>query len=155
MLLQRTVEQLITILKKDAQRALKMKVRGFPQPYYCAFLLKDVHWFNTWASSGSTCRSQRDRSRHVNCDLRVGSYDYDQVVEGGLREHDEELESLSHSTAPIDDNNFDGLRISIWKLLESKFREALTDYKHREATKISTLDPTRGLKSFTRITDCP
>jgi predicted Zn-dependent protease len=150
MVTQRTVEQLIEILKRDARRALKMSVRGFPKPYYCSFLLKDVHWFNTWASSGSTCRSQNDRSRNVNCDLRLGSYDYDQIVEGGLLEHDEELESLSHSTVPVDDNNFDGLRITVWKLLESKFREAIADYNQKEASRISMRDPNNGLKSFSR-----
>ena len=150
MLSQRTVEQLITILNKDARRALKMSVSGFAKPYYCAFLLKDVHWFNTWASSGSTCRSQTDRARNVNCDLRVGSYEYDQVLDGGLREQDEDLESLTHSTVPIDENNFDGLRITLWKLLESKFREALTEYNQKEASRISTRDPNNGLRSFSK-----
>jgi len=150
MLTQRTVESLIPILKKDARRALKMSVPGFPKPYYCAFLLRDVDWFNTWASSGSTCRSQTDRSRNLNCDLRVGSYEYDQVVDGGLKEDEDDLESTSHSSVPIDDNNFDGLRITIWKLLESKFREALTDFNQKEASRISTLDPNNGLRSFTR-----
>jgi len=150
MLLQPTIDRLIPILRKDARRALKMRVRGFVHPYYCAFLLNDVHWFNTWASSGSTCRSQTDRSRNVNCDLRVGSYDYDQVLDAGLREMEEDLESLTHSSVPIDDNNFDGLRITVWKLLESKFREALTEYNTKEASRISTRDPNNGLPSFTK-----
>jgi len=150
MLTQRTVEQLIQILKRDARRALKMTVRGFPRPYYCSFLLKDVHWFNTMASSGSTCRSQSDRSRHVNCDLRLGSYDYDQIVDGGLLEHDENLESHTHSSVPVDDNNFDGLRITLWKLLESKFREAIGDYNQKESSRIATRDPNNGLKSFSK-----
>ncbi|MFO0416689.1 MAG: TldD/PmbA family protein [Pseudomonadota bacterium] len=150
MLTRSTVESLIPILKKDARRALSMSVPGFPKPYYCSFLLKDSHWFNTWASSGSTCRSQRDRSRHVFCDLRVGSYDYDQITEGGLRELDDDLESSSHCSVPIDDRDYDGLRLTIWKLLESKFREALTDFNQKEASRISTLDPNNGLRSFTR-----
>jgi TldD protein len=150
MLSQKTVEQLVLILKKDARRALTMRVRGFAKPYYCSFLLKDVHWFNTWASSGSTCRSQTDRTRNVNCDLRVGSYEYDQVTDGGLIEQDEDLESLSFSSVPVDENNFDGLRLALWKLLESKFREALTEYKQKEASKISTRDPNNGLTSFTK-----
>jgi predicted Zn-dependent protease len=150
MLTRSTVESLIPILKKDARRALLMSVPGFPKPYYCSFLLKDIHWFNTWASSGSTCRSQRDRMRHVYCDLRVGSYDYDQVTEGGLRELDDELESSSHCSVPIDDKDYDGLRITLWKLLESKFREALSDFNQKEASRISTLDPNNGLRSFTR-----
>ncbi len=150
MLTRSTVEKLIPLLKKDARRALAMSVPGFPKPYYCSFLLKDIHWFNTWASSGSTCRSQTDRSRNVYCDLRVGSYEYDQVTEGGLKELDDDLESSSHSSVPIDDKDYDGLRITLWKLLESKFREALADYNQKEASRISTLDPNNGLKSFTR-----
>jgi TldD protein len=150
MLTRSTVESLIPILKKDARRALSMSVPGFPKPYFCSFLLKDIDWFNTWASSGSTCRSQRDRARHVYCDLRVGSYDYDQVTEGGLREFDEELESSSHCSVPIDDKDYDGLRLTLWKLLESKFREALADFNQKEASRISTLDPNNGLRSFTR-----
>jgi TldD protein len=150
MLTRRTVESLIPLLKRDARRALKMSVPGFPKPYYCSFLLKDIHWFNTWASSGSECRSQRDRLRHVYCDLRVGSYDYDQVVDGGLSETHEELESSSYCSVPIDDKDYDGLRITIWKLLESKFREALTDFNQKEASRISTRDPNHGLRSFTR-----
>lgn len=83
MLTRSTVDKLIPILRRDARRALSMSVAGFPAPYYCSFLLKDIDSFNTWASSGSTCRSQTDRTRTVYCDLRVGSYDYDQVTEGG------------------------------------------------------------------------
>ncbi len=150
MLTRSTIESLIPILKRDTRRALKMSVPGFPKPYYCSFLLKDIHWFNTWASSGSECRSQRDRTRHVYCDLRVGSYDYDQVVDGGLRELDEDLESSSYCSVPIDDKDYDGLRITVWKLLESKFREALTDFNQKEAGRIATRDPHLGLRSFTR-----
>ncbi|MEY4701929.1 MAG: hypothetical protein RL326_2116 [Pseudomonadota bacterium] len=151
MLTRTTVEKLVPILKRDAKRALSMSVPGFPKPYYCSFLLKDIHWFNTWASSGSTCRSQTDRTRNVYCDLRVGSYDYDQVADGGLRELDDELESSAHSSVPVDDKDYDGLRITLWKLLESKFREALTDYNHKEASRISTFDPNGGLRSFTKV----
>lgn len=150
MLSRATVERLISILKKDARRALSMSVQGFPKPYFCSLLLKDLHWFSTLASSGSTCRAQSDRTRSVFCDLRVGSYEYDQVAEGGLTEEDEDLESLSHCTVPIDDRDYDGLRLTLWKLLESKYREALTDYTKKEASRISTPDPNEGLRSFSR-----
>ena len=150
MLKKSTVENLVPILKRDVKRALSMAVPGFPKPYYCSLLLKDTHWFNTWASSGSICRVQQDRTRNMYCDLRVGSYKYDQVMEGGLQEIDEDLDSCNHLTAPIDDNDYDGLRLTIWKLLESKFREALIDYNNKEATRISTPDPNHGLHSFTK-----
>ncbi len=151
MLTRATVESLIPILQRDARRALSMRVPGFPSPYYCSFLLKDVDTFNTWASAGSTGRSQTDRNRTVCCDLRVGSYEYDQVTDGGLRETDDELESSSFHTLPIDDSSFDGLRITLWRLLESKFREALADYNERQASRISTPDPNKGIRSFVRV----
>ena len=146
-----TVEKLVPILKRDARRALKMSVPGFPKPYYCSFLLRDVHWFNTLSMSGSTARSQTDRTRNVYCDLRVGSYEYDQVSEGGIRENSDELESLAHTSVPIDDRDYDGLRLTLWRLLESKFREALTDYNQKEAMRLTVPDLNHGVKSFSKI----
>lgn len=150
MLTRSTVEKLIPILRRDARRALTMSMPGFPKPYYCSFLLKDQHWMSTSASSGSTYRNLNDRARNVYCDLRVGSYDYDQVIDGGVKEWDEDLESNTFSSLPIDDKDYDGLRINIWKLLESKFREALQEFNQKEASRISTVDPNGGLKSFSR-----
>jgi predicted Zn-dependent protease len=150
MLAPSVVEKLIPILRKDGKRALKMKVPGFPSPYFCSFLLRDIHWFNTWASAGSTYRRKSDRSRHVFCDLRVGSYAYDQVIEGGIKENlEEERESLNLSSVPIDDRDYDGLRLATWRLLEAKYREALTDFNQKESSRISKVDPNHGLRSFT------
>jgi len=145
------INEIIPILKKDARRALKMHVSGFPAPYYCSFILRDLDWFNTWASSGSTYRKRRDRNRHVFCDIRVGSYRYDQTSEGGLRDNDEEIESYSHVKVPIDDNEHQGLRLALWRLSETKFREAVADYQNKRALKVSTVDPNSRLPSFTKI----
>ena len=145
------INEIIPILKKDARRALKMRVSGFPSPYYCSFILRDLDWFNTWASSGSTYRKRRDRNRHVFCDIRVGSYRYDQTSEGGLRDNDEEIESYSHVKVPIDDSEHQGLRLALWRLSETKFREAVADYQNKRGLKVSTVDPNSRLPSFTKI----
>lgn len=128
-----------------------MSVPGFPKPYYCSLLLRDADSFNTWASSGSTYKKNADRTRSVYCDLRVGSYEYDQVVDGGIRDYDDEIESDNHIDVPIDDKHYDGLRMNLWKLLEAKFREALADYNTKESQRISTVDPNDGLRSFTKV----
>ncbi len=151
MLSKQKITELIPILSKDCKRALKMHVAGFPRPYYCSFLLRDTHWFNTWASSGSTYRRRFDDTRHVYCDIRVGSYSYDQTSEGGLNENDEELESYAHVRMPIDDKDFSGLRLALWRLSECKFREALTYYSDKKASGISTIDANRKYTSFVRV----
>ena len=127
-----------------------MRVKGFPRPYYCSFLLRDIGWFNTWASSGSTYRQRSDRTRNVYCDLRVGSYRYDQTTDGGLNDNDEERESVSHMTVPIDDRVYHGLRFALWRLSEAKYREALADFSQKEASRISTVDPNRAFHSFAK-----
>jgi hypothetical protein len=149
-----TIDKIIPILRGDIRRALRMKVRGFPKPYYVAFLLRDVHWFNTWASSGSTYRRRSDHTRNVYCDLRVGSNRNDQITDGGLFDNDEDAESNNHVKVPIDDKCYDGLRLGLWRLCESKFREALTDFSNKEASRLSTVDPNRKYVSCQKLKRC-
>ncbi len=113
--------------------------------------MRDINWFNTWASSGSMYRDRSDHTRNVYCDIRVGSYRYDQTSDGGLYDNDDELESRTFSKVPIDDKCFDGLRIALWKLSEAKFREALTDYSNKEAKRLSTIDTNRRYHSFKKL----
>lgn len=151
MLQRPAIERILPLLQKDVRRALRMHVRGFPRPYFCSLLLRDTDWFNTWAASGSTYRRRSDKTRNVYCDIRVGSYRYDQTTDGGLHDNDDERESVSHVSAPIDDHSYDGLRMAIWRLTEAKFREALSDYSDKEARRLSTLDPNRSLPSFLKM----
>ncbi len=150
MLPKRTINQLVPILRKDCKRALKMKVPGFPRPYYCSFLLRDTHWFNTWATSGSMYRRRSDHTRNVYCDVRVGNYRYDQTSEGGLLDNDDEIESYAHSSVPVDDKDYAGLRVGLWRLSEAKFREALSDYSEKKASGISRIDANKKYASFTK-----
>jgi len=151
MLPKRIIDQIVVILKKDCRRTLKMRVPGFPRPYYCGFLLRDTKWFNTWASSGSTYRRRSDHTRNVYCDLRVGNYSFDQVTDGGLYDNDDERESYHHVTVPIDEKDYDGLRIALWRLSESKFREALSDYSDRKAAGLSSPDSNKKFNSFVKV----
>jgi TldD protein len=151
MLQRPAILRIVDILKKDARRALRMHVQGFPRPYFCSLLLRDSEWFNTWAASGSTYRRRSDRTRNAYCDIRVGSYRYDQTTNGGLRDNDDERESVSHVTVPIDDRSYDGLRLAVWRLTEAKFREALSDFSDKESNRISRVDPNRRLASFQKL----
>lgn len=148
MLPKAAIDKIIPLLKKHSKRALKMHVQGFPHPYFASFLLRDIDSFNTWASNGSMYRRNTDRSRYVYCDIRVGNNRYDQVSEGGLYDNDEELESNNFVKVPVDDRVYDGLIIALWRLSETKFREALVDYNQRESAGVSRVDPNRKYYSY-------
>jgi predicted Zn-dependent protease len=150
MLPKSAIERILPILKNDARRALRMRIRGFPRPYYCSFVLRDAQWFNTWAGSGSVFRRRADRRRNVYCDIRVGAYRLDQTMHGGLRDNDDELESVNYVRVPIDDQDYAGLRLGLWRLSETKFKEALADWNHKCAIRISTVDPHARLNSFVK-----
>lgn len=151
MLKSAATNKLIEILRKDARRILRMRVPGFANPYYAAFLLRDIEWFNTWASSGSMYRRRADHTRNVYCDIRVGTYRFDQTTEGGLHDNDEEIESFQHINVPIDDTDYDGLRLALWRLSESKFREAVTAYNEKVSSRLSKVDPNGKLHSFSKL----
>jgi len=145
------VQRIIPILKKNARRALKMRVQGFPSPYYCSFLLKDFETFVTSAGSGSLYKRKHDRERIVFNDLRVGSYRYDQTTEGGLTDNNHENESYQYATVPIDDLHYDGLSLALWRLSECKYREAVSDYNHKNALRLSLVDQNSDLHSFVQL----
>lgn len=149
MLQRAAIEKIVPILRKNARRALKMKVAGFPAPYFCSFLLKDTHTFETSAGSGSIYKKKNDRNRSVFCDLRVGTYRYDQTSEGGLKDNNEESESYNYTSVPIDDLDYDGLNVALWRLTETKFREAAAEFSHKEALRISKVDQNSSIASFT------
>jgi TldD protein len=146
-----TIRKLVPILRRDLKRTLKLHMPGFPKVYYSAFLLRDIEWFNTWAGSGSVHRRRSDHTRNVYCDIRVGSYRYDQVMDGGLLDNDIETESYGHISVPIDQRNYDGLRTVLWRLADAKYREAIADYQKRRSNGISTVDQNRAYSSFTKL----
>jgi TldD protein len=151
MLSKNQINSVIPILKEAAQRALTMKVRGYPKPFFCSFLMRDQEWFNTWASSGSSFRKRSDHTRDVYCDLRVGSYRDDQTTQGGLNDNDEELDSFQQIRLPIDDTCFNGMKLSLWRLSESKFREALSEHSQKQAQRLSHVDQHKKLASFQKL----
>ncbi len=125
-----------------------MRVPGFPNPYYCSFLLKDIHSFSTSSGSGSVYKRKNDQERIVFNDLRVGSYRYDQTVDGGLTDNNTESESHQYVNVPIDDSNYDGLSLALWRLSESRYREAVSDYNHKNALRLSLVDQNSEFHSF-------
>ncbi len=151
MLQNSAIEKLISIIRKDLKRSLRLHISGYPRPYYVSFLLRDTEWFNTWAGGGSVFRKRSDHTRNVYCDMRVGNYRYDQVTEGGLNDNDKELESYGFVTVPIDDRVYDGLRLGLWRLTDAKYREAIQDYNNRRTRRVSSVDPNTNYRSFTPL----
>jgi predicted Zn-dependent protease len=137
-------------LSEECRRTIRdLRAPGYPRPYYLSYLLRDVHTTEMWGRLGNINLLEDHDSRSLYCDCRVGSYQYDQVVEGGLDDNDGEAESYEHLEMPIG-NDTDALKYHVWKLTDVRYREAVRQFLRKKSQHITYLDPNRNLGSFTR-----
>jgi TldD protein len=129
-----------------------LRVPGSPRPYYLSYVLRRRRELLLEAAYGSLLR-RRDREQGaLHVDVRVGSHEFDNVIDGGLGGDDTQRESADWLTAP-DDLDPGALRYSLWKLTQMKFDEALEDYyDHRKAMVAEYLRD--EVASFTREPPC-
>jgi predicted Zn-dependent protease len=126
-----------------------LRVPGYPRPYYLSYLLRDIQSTEIWGRLGNINYQSSQASRNLYCDCRVGSYRYDQVMEGGLADNDAEQDSYEHVEMPIG-NDVDALKYHVWRLTDSRYREAVRDFLRKKSRHITYLDPNRHLSSFRR-----
>lgn len=129
-----------------------LRVPGSPRPYYMSYVLRRRRELLLEAAYGSLLR-RRDREQGLlHVDVRVGSHEFDNVIDGGLGGDDTQRESADWLTAP-DDLDPIALRCALWKLTQLKFDEALEDYyDHRKAMVAEYLRD--EVASFTHETPC-
>ncbi len=127
-------EVILLAMQTELKRSLEgLRVPGSPRPYYLAYGLRRRRELLLRAAHGSLTRS-RDRSHsHLHVDVRVGSHEFDNVMDGGIEGDANERESADWLQAPDDLDPLE-LRCALWKLTQIKFDEALEDYyDHRKA----------------------
>lgn len=145
------IDNIINVLNRACRRALAIKLQGQPSPYYCSFLYRLHGHYTASSSYGSVYRTFSTDSADVYCDIRVGSYRYDQTTEGGLRDNSEEMYSYNQVSVPTDTAELRGLETMIWKLTEAKFKESVSAYRDKESEKIRKINQFGKLASFTKL----
>lgn len=137
-------------LREECQRTMKyLRVPSYPRPYYLSYLLRDVHTLQIWGRLGNINQLSEQDGRNIFCDCRVGSYQFDQVSEGGLDDNDNDSETYEHVEMPVG-NDVDALKYHVWKLTDSRYREAVRHYLRKKSQHITYLDPNQGLPSYRR-----
>ena len=83
------------------------------------------------ARLGAIAEHRVDTRTHVFCDVRVGSYRYDQVAQGGLEDNATDDESMRYIEMPTEVSE-DAYRVALWRLTEARYREAAVQYYARK-----------------------
>jgi predicted Zn-dependent protease len=125
-----------------------LRVPGSPRPYHLAYALRRRRELLLEAAYGSLLRRRNREQGTLSVDVRVGSHEFDNVLDGGLDGDAHERESAEWLIAP-DDLDPMALRCALWKLTQVRFDEALEDYyDHRKALVSEFLRD--EVQSFTR-----
>ncbi|MBZ0118280.1 MAG: hypothetical protein K8H88_14860 [Sandaracinaceae bacterium] len=142
--------KLARALEREAHRAKdELRSPGQRPPYFVSYLVRDIDSWWMDARFGTLFGQEKRRWRRCFADVRVGTYRYDQVREGGLEDNSTKSESFNFTTLPIGES-LDGVLHGIWQLTESRYREAAEDFLEKRADAIHYQDANRGLVAFER-----
>ncbi len=143
-------KRLAEIAAAEASRAKrKIKVDGYPSPFFVSFRILDDEAWLVKAQYGALVAQESRRRRHCFADVRVGSYQRDQLQEGGLTENPEELESYNYVRIPYQADSL-GIEHALWRLVDSKYREAIESLGSKHSHELTYLDRNRNFPSFER-----
>ncbi len=146
----KSTRRLARALAHEAHRAKdELKARGHRRPYYVGYVLRDIEQIWIDARFGTLFADEQRRWRRCFADVRVGSYRYDHVHDGGLSDNSTKAESYSYTSVPIGEN-LGGIMHSVWQLTEARYREAAEDLLEKRAEQLHVQDPNLGLVAFER-----
>ncbi len=136
----------------EARRAHRsIKSPGHPRPYYVSYLVRDEESWDIKARYGSLSHDDYRRRRPCYCDVRVGSYKYDQMQDGGLEDSNRDDESYAYCFLPFG-NDKEGTQHALWRLAETRYRESAEAHSSRKANELTYLDRNRQYLSYEKRT---
>jgi len=119
-------------MEAEAQRTVKgIRLKGHPKPFFVSYLTHNYDGVDVWGRYGSVFRTGPIRERCIYADVRVGSYRFDQTIDGSLATEMDDRESYNWLDAP-DDLDPAALRYALWRLTQLKYGEALQDYYEKK-----------------------
>jgi predicted Zn-dependent protease len=128
----------------------QMRVPGFPRPHFISYLVRDEERWSLKAKFGALKAHTHERTRNAFADVRVGSYGYDQVSDGGLLDNDKDAESYGYVDLPFSGRDQDGLRHGLWRLTDARYREAVEAQSDKKSRELTFLNPGRHFRALER-----
>lgn len=129
---------ILDAMKKEQKRAFsRLKIDTLEKPYFISYHMKDYEVCHIWGKYGALYRDERDRHRGMNVEVRVGSHEFDNTVDGGIpRKALQKLESYKYCQGPIEPND-EAIRMSLWRLTDLKFKEALSQLLEKKGRMVN------------------
>lgn len=122
---------LLKALKDELTRSMeKLQLKDMEKPYYIEYAVTDVEMLEIKAAFGSIIKSERDRSRLLRVEVRIGNYDMDnsQFVSQSL------MFSILPSTRQlVIEDDYLALRRDLWLATDRAYKQALEQLAQKRA----------------------
>ena len=112
----------------------QIHLEDFKTPYFIAYNLNDIETVYMYGKYGAIFERNRGPSRRLYVEVRVGDYHFDNTseVEG---EPSRYSDFMAETTAPAEQNP-DALKGALWLLTDERYKEAVTTYLAKKASKV-------------------
>ncbi len=128
---QRSDMVVLKAMKEELNRSRqKLRLDTYESPYFISYQIKDNTYYSIKGKYGAIVASDKERTRRLFVDVRVGNYDFDNSITGksggGLSFHDASFVRV--------DNNIDAIRAVLWRATDYDYKQALTQYFNKKAS---------------------
>src|SRR5215813_6496470 len=128
-------------LELEMARAFQvLKQKGNPAPYFLSYSVRENDSLDIEASLGSLRSSQKDRSRLLDVDVRVGDYDLDSTHQIRGQRGSNNGPAFSYPVLMPIDNDVDALRSVIWLETDQKYKAAVERFIQVKANRTIKVD---------------
>jgi TldD protein len=128
-------------LELEMARAFQvLKQKGNPAPYFIGYSVRENDSLDIEASLGSLRSSQKDRSRLLDVDVRVGDYDLDSTHQIRGQRGANSGPAFSYPVLMPIDNDVDALRSVIWLETDQKYKAAVERFIQVKANRTIKVD---------------
>src|SRR5438876_401470 len=143
-------------LEHEMKRAFEvLKQKGDPSPYFISYSVRENSSFNIESSLGALRSSDRDLSRLLDVDVRVGEYPLDSTHQIRGQRGTNTGPNFTYPVLMPIDNDIDAIRSVIWLETDQKYKAAVERFiqgKANRAIKVDEEDTSADMSRESRET---
>src|SRR5436190_19914591 len=141
-------------LEQEMKRAFELlKQKGNPAPYFISYSVAENQSVDIEASLGALRSTQKNQSRLLDIDLRIGDYDLDNTHQIRGQRGSNTGPAFSYPVLMPVDNDVDALRSVIWLETDRKYKAAVERFiqvKANRAIKVDEEDTSADMSRQTK-----
>lgn len=126
----------------------QLRLEDYERPYFVGFRVIDRDNLEITARFGALVEHERETTRNVAADVRVGDYSFDSSPDPSDFSFDEGVTFEPPTQAPLDPDP-NALRATLWLLADTAYKKALSSHLRKRAKKVSNVEE-KHVDSFSK-----